>query len=136
MTAHFFRNADGMFVVFDVTSLQSFENISRWWKATRAHNDLVPITVFGTKTDLAAERKVTPEMAVERCQNLGVQYREGSAKTGDGVREAFTEMVPSMLLHKKSRIKDSNSAVKLGATQTLDAMGAAKPAAKRGCALL
>ncbi len=117
-------------MVYDVTDMATFDNVSRWWKTARSHNDSVPILIFGTKTDLASQRVITPELVLERCGNLGVIFGEGSAKSGVGVGEAFASLMPSLIAHRHQRRGKGISATGGG----LDL--AAPAPAKKKCLLL
>ena len=47
----------------------------------------------GNKTDMTAERQVTKEQGEELAKKLNIPYVETSAKTGDGVINAFETLV-------------------------------------------
>ena len=47
----------------------------------------------GNKTDLTAERQVTKDEGEELAKKLNISYVETSAKTGDGVINAFETLV-------------------------------------------
>ncbi|XP_017548374.2 intraflagellar transport protein 27 homolog isoform X2 [Pygocentrus nattereri] len=69
-------------VVFDITSLASFNSCSRWLERVRAHcNGLqVPGVLVGNKSDLSSRREVEAAVAQEWAQSQGLQYHETSAK--------------------------------------------------------
>ena len=49
------------------------------------------IFLIGNKCDLEAQRDVTYEEARQFAEENGLMFVESSAKTGDGVEEAFLE---------------------------------------------
>ena len=49
------------------------------------------IFLIGNKCDLEAQRDVTYEEARQFAEENGLMFVEASAKTGDGVEEAFLE---------------------------------------------
>ena len=64
LTAGFFRNAEGIIVMFDVTNPISFENIRNWVESIKAHMSseigIIPVIIVGNKIDLI-EREIKTE---------------------------------------------------------------------------
>ena len=64
LTAAFFRNAEGIIVMFDVTNSISFENIRNWTESIKTHMsseiDNIPVIIVGNKIDLN-EREIKTE---------------------------------------------------------------------------
>jgi small GTP-binding protein len=92
------RGACGALIVFDVTSEESFKSIATTWLSVlREHNgdSSCFVVVFGNKIDL--DRTVTLSGASEFCEESEIEYFEGSAKTGEGVNEAFDRMIKGAL---------------------------------------
>lgn len=48
--------------------------------------------LVGNKSDLAANRKTSREMAEVYAQEEGLLFAEASAKSGDGVEDLFMEI--------------------------------------------
>ena len=95
----YYRGAAAAVVVYSVTSKDSFTTMRRWVEElrTRAASDIV-VVVVGNKTDLAEHREVTEEM-IEECKkelNLST-FLECSAKSGQGVTEAFEEVCKQLV---------------------------------------
>ncbi|XP_054635060.1 intraflagellar transport protein 27 homolog isoform X2 [Dunckerocampus dactyliophorus] len=69
-------------LVFDLTSQRSFDSCSRWMERAQAHCQglHVPGVLVGNKSDLAARREVTTDVAQEWAQSQGLEYHETSAK--------------------------------------------------------
>ncbi|KAE8300527.1 Intraflagellar transport protein 27-like protein [Larimichthys crocea] len=71
-----------LFLVFDLTSEQSFANCSHWIERVHAHcHGLhLPGVLVGNKSDLSARREVQASVAQEWAQSQGLEYHETSAK--------------------------------------------------------
>ena len=86
-----------MFVVFDLTDHQSFDNaVGLWQRELERHaSPEHMMALIGTKSDLAPTRRaVTAEEAQAAALRLkAVGYFEVSAASGNGVQEAFEECV-------------------------------------------
>ncbi|EXJ91849.1 hypothetical protein A1O3_00399 [Capronia epimyces CBS 606.96] len=103
ITRSYFRGASGALLVFDITRRSSFESATGWLNDLRqiAEEGIVVILV-GNKSDLAAQstdveggtkRAVSKEEAEDWCRRENVvKYVETSAKSGEGVEQAFLEV--------------------------------------------
>ena len=100
LTAGFFRNAEGIIVMFDVTNPISFENIRNWVESIKAHMSseigIIPVIIVGNKIDLI-EREIKTEEADEYCRELGYKYFETSARTGENVNQTIKYLVKEVL---------------------------------------
>jgi Ras-related protein Rab-5C len=86
------RGAAAALVVFDLSSAPSLASArALWLPFAREHAGApgVALLLFGNKADLP--RAVAASAAAECCAD-GVAYVEGSAKTGEGVAEAFAKL--------------------------------------------
>jgi len=87
----FYRDAKGGMLVYDANNPVSFKNLQKWLEELRIHiSKNIPIMLLGNKKDL--ERKVPREEAVSFAVKNGMMFAECSAKTGDGVEEAFRKL--------------------------------------------
>lgn len=94
----YYRGAMGVMVLFDVTSAESFRRADRFFGHIVQHaSEDVRLLLVGCKSDLVLSRKVSFEEALEKAQKYNTAYVETSAKTGDGVYEAF-ETLARMIL--------------------------------------
>jgi len=89
ITSGYYRGANGVVIVFDITNKHSFDNVKRWFTdAQRVVTDGV-IIIVGNKNDLNGNRVVSESDAKEVADLYGVPYFETSGKNGDGVDDAF-----------------------------------------------
>lgn len=92
LSAPFFRQADGIVLVFDVGARKSFERLDSHWVdelATKAEPE-ANVLLIGSKADLPPEsRAITDEEARAFAEAHGWDYFETSAKSGAHVRDAF-----------------------------------------------
>jgi Ras-related protein Rab-1A len=93
ITSSYYRGAHGIIVVYDVTDIESFNNVKQWLhEIDRYACENVNKLLVGNKSDLAAKRQVTTEQAKEFADSLGIEFLETSAKTATNVEQAFTTM--------------------------------------------
>ncbi|MHA1148839.1 MAG: Rab family GTPase [Promethearchaeota archaeon] len=98
MRKHFYQGADGVVIVFDLAKRKSFENVKNWYEDIKnilSQREILG-TLVGNKKDLT-ERVVSKEEAEVLAIELGVEYIETSAKTGENVQEIFKKMARLLL---------------------------------------
>lgn len=87
----FYRDAKGGMIVYDVNNPISFQNLKKWLEEFKTHiSTNIPVMLLGNKSDL--ERKVSREEAVSFAVKNGFMFAEASAKTGEGVEDAFKKL--------------------------------------------
>ena len=100
----FYKGAMGAMYVFDVSRVDSFENVESWFGELRNVCGDIPGVLLANKVDLNDQRKVTGDMGGALAERLGgVPYFETSAKTGDKVNEAFDRIARMVYGWAKSR---------------------------------
>ncbi|XP_074124262.1 GTPase KRas-like [Sminthopsis crassicaudata] len=85
---------EGFLVVYAVSDLYSFENVNILWDHVRSlkRTKRVPMVLVANKVD-TTHRLVDSTQGQEVARSFGVPYVETSAKTGQGVEQAFLELV-------------------------------------------
>lgn len=105
ITNSYYRGAEGVVIVFDLTNRDSFMNIKDW--LTEARNGIdasTEILVFGNKADLQNQRQVSEKEIREFTANTGIEIIECSAKAGTGIEDGFVMMTKRLM---ESRFKGS-----------------------------
>lgn len=94
----YYRGADGVFVVFDITNPTSFSNVANWLKEADKHGGADSVRfLIGNKSDLEDSRAVSREQATALANEKGMVYMETSAKNDNGVSEAFVAIASKMM---------------------------------------
>ena len=101
LTPSFFRNAEGVVIAYDVTNSESFDNLKFWISSIKTNlfekNIFIPIIIIGNKIDLEDMRDISKDVASAFAKENNFKYFETSAKTGEGVDEAFRDLVNQVL---------------------------------------
>ena len=94
LTASYYRGAQGIIIVYDVTDRDSFENVRTWIEEIEKYSKPgVCKILVGNKCDATVdERQVSTEEAREFAKEYHMPFLETSAKKSLGVDEAFTLM--------------------------------------------
>ncbi|XP_059305922.1 ras-related protein RABC2a-like [Lycium ferocissimum] len=106
LTSSYYRGAQGIILVYDVTRRETFTNLSDVWakevELYSNNQDCVKMLV-GNKVDRESERAVSREEGIALAKELGGLFLECSAKTRENVQNCFEELalkimeVPSLL---------------------------------------
>ena len=94
ITKNYYKGPYGIILIYDVTNLQTFENVKNWVSQIReeAANNVV-IYIAANKIDMEAERKVSRQEGESLAQELGFPFMETSAKSGININETFEDLV-------------------------------------------
>ena len=99
LTAGFFRNGQGILIVYDVKNEHSFENLKYWIESIQnnaTHIKNIPKIIIGNKIDIK-DREISKEKAEEFANNYNCKYFEVSAKTGEGIDVALKYLIKKVL---------------------------------------
>ncbi len=97
VTHSYYRDANALLLLYDVTSYSSFENISAWLSEIKefAHDGVI-IMLIGNKID-KSQRVVSREAGERLARDFEVSFLETSAKTGQNVELAFMATAQALL---------------------------------------
>ncbi|CDP15293.1 unnamed protein product [Coffea canephora] len=106
LTSSYYRGAQGIVLVYDVTRRETFTDLSDIWakevELYSTNQDCVKMLV-GNKVDKESERVVSKEEGMTLAEELGSLFLECSARTRENVEQCFEELalkimeVPSLL---------------------------------------
>eukprot|EP00808_Paulinella_micropora_P011203 g16446.t1 len=106
ITSAYYRSADGVIMVYDVTSSESFEHVEEWLsEVDRFANENTSKLLIGNKADLTDEKQVTAETAEGFAEKVGIPFIETSAKTSAKVDTAFLTLVKGLIRNKQKAEK-------------------------------
>ena len=97
ITKNYFQSSNGFIIAYDITSRDSFINITTWLKEV---SELAPEEtkkiLIGTKCDLPG-RQVTFEEGEKLANDNGMKFFETSSKTNKNVKETFETLTLEMI---------------------------------------
>jgi len=105
ITQSYYRRAHGVVVVYDVTDAKTFQHVQDWLEDIKKYApEHIPILLVGNKVDMQSERAIDFYEAQEFAKKLGLSYKETSARTGQGVADAFAAITTQIInqIQKKS----------------------------------
>ncbi|XP_052410172.1 EF-hand calcium-binding domain-containing protein 4B isoform X2 [Carassius gibelio] len=93
ITKQFFRKADGVVVIYDITMEDSFRSVRPWLASIlEAVGDPIPVMLLGNKSDKENEREVQTKEADMLAEEANLMFYECSAFTGANVLEAMIHL--------------------------------------------
>lgn len=98
LTPSYYRDAQGAILVYDVSKMSSFQKLKSWLDELEiygTHLNLIKMVV-GNKIDQAT-REVSREEGLRFAKKHRTLFLETSAKTNEGVQNAFEELVRKIL---------------------------------------
>lgn len=114
LTSSYYRGAQGIIFVYDVTRRETFTNLSEVWAKEvdlySTNQDCIKMLV-GNKVDRENERVVTKKEGIALARQLGCLFLECSAKTHVNVESCFEELVQK-ILDTPSLLQDSTTAAR------------------------
>ncbi|XP_055337334.1 ras-related protein Rab-18-like isoform X2 [Paramacrobiotus metropolitanus] len=99
LTPSYYRGAQGVILVYDVTSKSSFQKLEMWLGEVDSYANkpgMVKMLV-ANKIDQRTERVITREDGLKFARKHSMLFIECSARTADGVVTAFEELVEKIL---------------------------------------
>ena len=98
LTSSYYRNCNGIILVYDVSCKRSFDHVHSWMDEidTYVLRQQVCVMLVGNKIDLK-ERQISTEEANKYAQTQAMAYTETSAKSDEGIWPAFHSLVTRIL---------------------------------------
>ena len=112
ITRQYFKNSDGVLLVFDLTNRETLKKLNLWLKDVKDNigNDFFTFLI-GNKTDVKDRDITISEEAKQFANEKKINYYEVSAKTGSGVFNIFEKMANRLINKEKieRNKKETNS---------------------------
>ncbi|EHB04401.1 Ras-related protein Rab-44 [Heterocephalus glaber] len=107
VTRQLLRKADGVVLMYDITSRESFAHVRYWLHCLQdSRAEGVVLLLLGNKLDCEEARQVPTEAGQQLAQELGVSFGECSAILGHNILEPMVNLARA-LRAQEDRLKDS-----------------------------
>ena len=102
ITRQYFKNSNGVFIVFDLTNKDTIKRLNVWMKDINDNitNDFF-VFLIGNKVDIKDRDISISEEAKQFANNQKINYYEVSAKTGSGIYNVFEKMANKLVTKDK-----------------------------------
>ena len=110
---NYYRGADGILLIFDITDRSSFQKLNFWLDDLKNNSDDLDnifICLVGNKNDLNEKREISYEEANKFAEEKNMPYIEVSAKTGDNINKLFGILIKGSIVKIiDKRVNDPNA---------------------------
>ena len=112
--ASYYKGANGILVVYDITERKSFDNLNSWLiEIEKNGNKNVYKLLIGNKSDLEDVRAVSKEEGKEFAEINGMEFFETSAKSNFQVQEAFIQLTREVIKSKDKNLEKGDKNIKI-----------------------
>jgi small GTP-binding protein len=115
LTQNFYRNSNGVIVVYDVSEKESFERVKYWIEKVKENSDeKIKMILLGNKIDL--DKKVSSDEGRRLAKDTKISFFETSAKENIGINEAVEYLVTEIVkegLDDKTRTSSTKNNLSL-----------------------
>ncbi|XP_063303862.1 EF-hand calcium-binding domain-containing protein 4B [Pelobates fuscus] len=107
ITKQFFRKADGVIIMYDITSKDTFTSVRQWLSSVEeAAGENIPILMLGNKIDIEKEREVPLGLGEHLAKDYNFMFNECSAYTGHNVTESILNLA-RILKEQEDKVKEN-----------------------------
>ena len=114
LTKNFYRNSDGVIIIYDVTNKSSFEKVQEWVQSIGEYTDSeknIQKVLVGNKIDLS--REVSTEEGQKLAEMYEIPFFESSAKENIGINDFMKKIIEDVVsnltnMKKGIELKDEN----------------------------
>ncbi len=117
ITNAYYRGAEGILIVFDLTNKESFNNIQNWIKevTTYTGQDVI-ILCLGNKNDL--KKEIDKNTIDEFKKKTKLEIINVSAKTGEGIEESFKHIIELLIKKNTEKTENNNNIINLNSNNS------------------
>ncbi|XP_076816523.1 ras-related protein Rab-13-like [Clavelina lepadiformis] len=109
MTSYWFKGADGILLVYDVTDRQSFDDVPEHFvRIKQQADDDAKVILVGNKIDINDKRRVGKQEGLKFAKERGLKFFETSATGNINVADIFTTLVADILKERTSYLLEGN----------------------------
>ena len=106
ITSAYYRGADGIIIVYDITDRNSFAHIKDWLDDVNKYTDDNPLKIIvGNKIDLIKDKQINNNDMKTMTAQTGIEIIECSAKDSIKINELMEIMTKKLIEKKKKRRK-------------------------------
>ena len=124
LTATYYRKAQGVLLVYDVTNRVSFNNVRNWMSQITINAEVgISVYLVANKLDLVEKRVVSFEEGEALAKEFKTSFMEVSAWSGQNVNESFL----ALALMAKERLDNGANESVGGRTRAGSLLGGSTP---------
>ena len=101
----YYRKADAVLLVYDITDKKSFEAIKNYYckKIRELCKSKIPIILLGNKADRESERQIKIEEGIDLALKEKLKFKETSCLKNENVADAFEALIEMWNIENKKK---------------------------------
>ena len=104
----YLRTAHGIVLVYDITNMESFEELKEWIEyLQKCTTEETEVVLVGTKVELKDQRAVSRARGEMLAEERGFHFFEASGLTGENVNEVFY-CLAEQLMRKRRKLEEDD----------------------------
>jgi small GTP-binding protein len=108
ITGAYYRDADAIIIVYDVSSKRSFEHVRDWANDVATHADQPLVFLAGNKVDVPSnERQVSTSEGKGLAEDLNMVHFETSSKADDDNLQVMFKQIADSILKLRANHEDA-----------------------------
>ena len=113
LTTMYYKDANAVILVYDITVQKSFDEIKSYWadQVKETSSDDIILVICGNKSDLIKDEKVDEENARELANEIGALFFLTSAKNSSSINDIFIQIAKKYSGNDNVRIKEINEEI-------------------------
>ena len=105
ITSAYYRGADGIIIVYDITDRNSFAHIKDWLDDVNKYTDDNPLKIIvGNKIDLIKDKQINNNDMKTMTAQTGIEIIECSAKDSIKINDLMEIMTKKLIEKKKTKV--------------------------------
>ena len=113
----YYKGANGVLLIYDISNRKSFERIDFWLKELKENNRIDELFLYlvGDKIDMEDKRVISFQEGEKYAKKNDINFFEVSAKSGKGVTELFNNVINGVMekILKKNEKEELEDKVRL-----------------------
>ena len=113
----YYKGANGVLLIYDISNRKSFERIDFWLKELKENNRIDELFLYlvGNKNDMEDKRVISFQEGEKYAKKNDINFFEVSAKSGKGVTELFNNVINGVMekILKKNEKEEIEDKVRL-----------------------
>ena len=98
IVASYFRGANGILLIYDITDRESFESLTHWLNEIENNaNKNIKILLIGNNCDLEEQRQVSYQEGKDFALKNNMNFLEVSVKDDINIKEAFELLIEEII---------------------------------------
>ena len=108
IASNYYKRADGIMLVFDITEKKTFLNMQYWIKEMQSQMNIstIGLVILGNKNDLP-DKVIQEREGKELASTLNTEYFETSAKNGHNIFEAMDFLIKQVIKKKDINLEEN-----------------------------